>query len=603
MESMKRLLSIGIILLFIGMSLSSSTGLDVLEQPYTAMSNSKTLYVGGSGPGNYSTIQAAIDFASAGDTIFVYNGTYFIYSDYKLVIDKSIILIGEEKNTTIIEGYRKDHVIIITSDSVTITGFTIIKSGREHNDAGISVTSSFNEIFGNIFENNSLGIKLSGISYYSKVYNNIFRNNSFRGITMGGSLNSIYENFFTHNNDGILLHKATNNNITNNTFFDNGDGVFLYHDAELNLIKNNIFISNSQGVYVFDASDNYIYSNNLNLNTIGIEIHGHYGGRNNKILKNIISKNLIGIHSFTEGNVIDENKIYDNEIYAIIQKLPGNNYILNNDIKNSDMLIVEGNDSFISENIIENGGIILVESVQITITNNNFISSKGITITGHKLNQWNTHTIENNNIDEKPICYYKNIKTGQVQSIAAQVILANCKNFDINNLTIDSVTHGVQLGFSSNNIISGNIIENSYENGITLYYSSRNTITNNIITNNCGDGIYIKTGLANNIFSNTISENENGIYLSTCIFNIIGRNNFLNNSDYHAFFYTKKPLQRNNIWIRNYWDNRIGFLPMLIIGEMRTPFSHPYNGDKRYIFRQGLNFDWFPAQESYDIEV
>jgi uncharacterized membrane protein len=31
-----------------------------------------TLYVGGGGSGNYSTIQAAIDNASDGDTVFVY---------------------------------------------------------------------------------------------------------------------------------------------------------------------------------------------------------------------------------------------------------------------------------------------------------------------------------------------------------------------------------------------------------------------------------------------------------------------------------------------------------------------------------------------------
>ena len=36
----------------------------------------KTLYVGGTGAGNYTKIQDAIDNASAGDTIRVFNGVY-----------------------------------------------------------------------------------------------------------------------------------------------------------------------------------------------------------------------------------------------------------------------------------------------------------------------------------------------------------------------------------------------------------------------------------------------------------------------------------------------------------------------------------------------
>jgi pectin methylesterase-like acyl-CoA thioesterase len=59
-----------------------------------------TLYVGGSGFGNYTKIQDAIDNASEGDTIFVHNGIY----NENITIIKTINLIGEDKNTTIING-------------------------------------------------------------------------------------------------------------------------------------------------------------------------------------------------------------------------------------------------------------------------------------------------------------------------------------------------------------------------------------------------------------------------------------------------------------------------------------------------------------------
>jgi len=65
--------------------------------------NGRTLYVGGSGPGNYTSIQDAINDASDGDTIFVFNGTYY----ENVIIDKSVKLVGENRNTTVIDGGKK----------------------------------------------------------------------------------------------------------------------------------------------------------------------------------------------------------------------------------------------------------------------------------------------------------------------------------------------------------------------------------------------------------------------------------------------------------------------------------------------------------------
>ena len=65
---MKKLLVVGIILLLVGVSIPS-TG-RVMEQPSTVSSDGNTLYVGGSGEGNYTRIQDAINDASDGDTVF-----------------------------------------------------------------------------------------------------------------------------------------------------------------------------------------------------------------------------------------------------------------------------------------------------------------------------------------------------------------------------------------------------------------------------------------------------------------------------------------------------------------------------------------------------
>ncbi|MCJ2669963.1 MAG: hypothetical protein LN416_05575, partial [Candidatus Thermoplasmatota archaeon] len=52
--------------------------------------SAKTLYVGGAGPGNYTSIQNAIFAAEPGDTVFVYNGTYY----GNIEIYKTVSLVG-----------------------------------------------------------------------------------------------------------------------------------------------------------------------------------------------------------------------------------------------------------------------------------------------------------------------------------------------------------------------------------------------------------------------------------------------------------------------------------------------------------------------------
>jgi hypothetical protein len=95
---------------------------------FVLTSKGNWLYVGGSGPGNYTRIQDAIDNASDGDTVYVYAGIYL----GNIVINVSIDLIGENKNTTIIDENPDiddpqliEANIYIFADSVTITGFTI----------------------------------------------------------------------------------------------------------------------------------------------------------------------------------------------------------------------------------------------------------------------------------------------------------------------------------------------------------------------------------------------------------------------------------------------------------------------------------------------
>jgi len=89
--------------------------------------NGGTLYVGGFGPNNYTKIQDAIDNASNGDTVFVYDDSSPYYEN--IGIDKSINLLGENRETTVISGNKDEEiVIIIKANHVNISHFTITTS-------------------------------------------------------------------------------------------------------------------------------------------------------------------------------------------------------------------------------------------------------------------------------------------------------------------------------------------------------------------------------------------------------------------------------------------------------------------------------------------
>ena len=76
-------------------------------------------------PSEYESIQEAVNEALDGDIIYVKAGIY----QENLVIDKPIILIGEDPRRTLLDGRMSDYTILIKRGSVVITGFTITGGG------------------------------------------------------------------------------------------------------------------------------------------------------------------------------------------------------------------------------------------------------------------------------------------------------------------------------------------------------------------------------------------------------------------------------------------------------------------------------------------
>jgi len=232
----------------------------------------------------YENITSALEHAIDGDTIFVRSGTYY----ENVAVNKSVSLIGEHRNSTIVDGNGNGSVVSITIDNVSMEGFTIMRSGIGLYDSGIFVEhSSGNDISNNIIRNNYDGISLysssgnvvsgntirnnyDGISLYSSSGNvvsgnTITSNNEGMRLYYYSSGNVVSGNTITSNNEGISLYSSSGNVVSGNTIRNNYDGISLYYYSSGNVVSGNTITSNNEGMYLaFYSANNTIYCNNFN---------------------------------------------------------------------------------------------------------------------------------------------------------------------------------------------------------------------------------------------------------------------------------------------------------------------------------------------------
>jgi parallel beta-helix repeat protein len=255
-------------------------------------------------PDDYLTIQEAINNADIGDKVFVRNGTY----SESIIVDKVVSLLGENRETTIINASGFHDGIIVRSDNVTVEGFTVLESGWN----GICVEGSGCSIIGNNLIGNHEAIFLDGRAA-------IVRNNT------------VCSSYIADNGDcGILIWNSQSNNITSNVVQNNCFGIYLYIDASMNIIEHNQVLSNEgSGIpIVLDSSDNTISNNNISGNGFGCDVWTcgiaiAISSNRNTITFNAICDNRLGIrqHYHSDNNRIHHNNFINN-MEQIINYLP-----------------------------------------------------------------------------------------------------------------------------------------------------------------------------------------------------------------------------------------------------------------------------------------
>jgi len=278
---------LAVVLLVLG-SLSNVVGYQTQETgSQSSTSRGTWLYVGGSGPGNYTRIQDAIDNASDGDTVFVYDDSSPYYES--LMINTSINVTGEKKETTVIDGKNEGTIIQINVDKVNLNGFTIQNSHNSSHseyDHGIYIEANFVNIYENIIKaHNDYGIFIFH-STRSAIYSNIIYDTDL-GICLYETNNCIVKNNSIRGGRAIWNGESSNNELSYNTIESAGLGIHEDYSKKTSIIYNKIN-NCTTAIYILCSEYTNITLNNFYLNRVNLEINIVYGliiERNNFIGK------------------------------------------------------------------------------------------------------------------------------------------------------------------------------------------------------------------------------------------------------------------------------------------------------------------------------
>jgi nitrous oxidase accessory protein len=333
----KRIVTILVIILLMFSSL-------VIVFPVEAVKISgNTFYVGGNGPGNYSKIQDAIDNASDGDTIYVYSGFY----QEHLYIHKSIILKGEERNTTVIEAESSyTDLLYIAWDFVTISNFTIHKTSHYNPYGGLNDGISLHGTNVSIQNINFIGCGISYTYWYDMQHP--FHNDVVNNYVNGKPLVYLEDKtdyIVDYPCGQVILVDCRNITISHQYITNLGIGITLYRSHNCSVYQNHI-INATYGIVLSISNNNTISENILSFNSVGIR---YTALSNNIFMKNTIESNDIGFYDsissimevlfFSNDITITDNVLRNNRCVAEIYRT-SNLSINYNDITNNDNSLI-----------------------------------------------------------------------------------------------------------------------------------------------------------------------------------------------------------------------------------------------------------------------
>jgi len=495
----------------------------------------RTIYVDDDGDADYTRIQDAIDAASDGDNIYVYSGIYI----ENILVNKQLVIEGENRDTAIIDGGEADSVVTISADEVSISDFTITNSKNSSRSAGISISADCASISDCIIVRNlGYGVYCEGSNDHLIVGNIVDRNNY----------------------DGICLISSSGNRISDNIITDHF--YWVYRIGQ---------IPRSHGVYLYNVADstiiNNIFRNNINtdlslissssLSILDNRFHGGSG---------II---LLGDLDEMTSHTIENNFVNDKPIYYF--KNDHNGRVVPSDA--GEVILADCQNFRIADLDVDGGDYCIL----LGYSSHNIIEDNVISNVMDGFYLWHSD--------------YNIISGNMISNAFGNPSESSSFNIISDNIIKNNIRYGIGLFSSDNNTVYQNKIYNNSENGIIIVESRDNIVSLNEINDNSQSGINLYMSPSNTVTGNTLSSNnEYGIKSeSSSNNNLIHHNNFYNNTPDNA-----RDSCRNTWYLEglggNYWDDYDG-----------NDLNNDSFGDQPYSIRGGSNSDNYPLIQPISI--
>jgi parallel beta-helix repeat protein len=553
-------------------------------------------YVGGSGPGNYTMIQDAINDSSDGDTVYVYDDSSPYYEH--LMVQKSITLLGENEATTEINGSELDialDTVNITGNHVTLSGFRVTSNHGYYYQAALKVTGAF-AIISNctISRNGWVGIYLSG-ARYCQIRDCELYGNLVAMYLVGSKGNSIWNCSCYDNSDAITLYESSDDNhLINCTCMNNGfdnihiqqssgnhidgclcengyDGISLAYTPGTSM-HHNAMVNNyaNFGIGSPDIADFYCEIDTSN--TINGKPMYYLLGQQNLHFNETMDLGFLGLVGCSNISVYNLEFTHNFEGMLLVDTT--NSLIENCSFRSNDghgMYLISCSNNTVRSCVFQNSffdGVFLFTASRNTLENCSYAgcidgvsldSSHANLITGQTVNQCSVGIsldTSGGNILRKNMMDHCGLKlTGNaVSQFINDADTSNKVNekplyYDINetNMTIPTDAGQVIL-INCTGCGASDLTLSNASVGIELAYCERNTLARNILNDNSVVAIYLDgSNTDNTVTENVMRDNNYGIDVVASHKNYLRGNSLVNNGLGVAFHSSHENVFLDNL--------------------------------------------------------